>query len=125
MLNFLKMASVGGCALALDFSQEKDFPQSNLFLRCARTLLELLSGAPLPAEGRYDAAPAWCDIHWSTQKIRKKLALRKSCSKELLRVKHLAFRNPRKKALQKSCSWKKYVQGWTETKFKINVIRKY
>jgi hypothetical protein len=37
-----------GCVLVLDFSHEKDFPQSKLLLRGSRTLEELLSRAPFP-----------------------------------------------------------------------------
>jgi hypothetical protein len=43
ILELFKMASFQ-VHLILDFSQEKDFPKSNLLLRCDGTLEELLTG---------------------------------------------------------------------------------
>jgi hypothetical protein len=52
-LNFLKMASIRGCASALDFSQEEAILWSNLLLCGSRTPEELLSGAPFLPEVKY------------------------------------------------------------------------
>jgi hypothetical protein len=43
-----------GCALCLDYSQKKDFPQINLFLHSAKTPEELLLRALFP----HKVAPA-------------------------------------------------------------------
>jgi hypothetical protein len=39
-----------GCSVALDFSQEQDFPENNLLQRGSRTPEDLLPGAPFPLE---------------------------------------------------------------------------
>jgi hypothetical protein len=62
IFNFLKWYP-SGCSFAMNFFQEKDFPQSNVLLCGAKTLEELLLRAPFPRDVRL-RRPRGCTIIW-------------------------------------------------------------